>query len=379
MKVLHLMLSCFYVDNFNYQENVLPRQNKKDGHQVKIIASTETYIDGKIDYLEPSSYKNEDDIDVVRLPYKKFLPHFVMRKLRIYENLYKSIEEFSPDIILCHGLPFLDINEVVRYKISNNNVKLYLDSHEDQVNSGLNFISKHILHNFLYRQSLISAYNHVEKIYYLSPETKQFITKSYKVPEHLLEYWPLGGEIIEKRIRDEYRKEIRDSLGFSEEEIIFVHSGKMDKLKRTEELLQAFISGKNSRFRLLIIGVFTGEVEANAISLINCDERIQYLGWKNSQELQKYLCAADMYIQPGSQSVTLQNAMCCGAGVIMYPSPIYMNLVKENGLYVKSFQDIVNTLERLSRNPQEILDFKVKAISLAEKELDYAKIAKRYI
>ena len=44
MKILHLCLANFYVDEFNYQENILPRINKLDGHEVYILASTETFI-----------------------------------------------------------------------------------------------------------------------------------------------------------------------------------------------------------------------------------------------------------------------------------------------------------------------------------------------
>jgi hypothetical protein len=77
MKILHICLSCFYIDNFSYQENVLPRQNKLDGHEVQILASTETYgKDKKLQYLEPGEYINEDSIKVIRLPYRHFFFSF---------------------------------------------------------------------------------------------------------------------------------------------------------------------------------------------------------------------------------------------------------------------------------------------------------------
>jgi len=48
MKILHLKLSNFFIDGVSYQENMLPRQNFKYGHDVKIIASAETYIQPNI-------------------------------------------------------------------------------------------------------------------------------------------------------------------------------------------------------------------------------------------------------------------------------------------------------------------------------------------
>jgi len=63
MKILHCCLSQFYIDNYSYQENILPRVNKQMGHEVKIIASTETYLDNRnLEYVEPSRYYTEDGI-----------------------------------------------------------------------------------------------------------------------------------------------------------------------------------------------------------------------------------------------------------------------------------------------------------------------------
>src|SRR5690242_2041292 len=98
MRILHLMLSCFYIDNANYQENVIPRQNLKDGHEVKIIASTEVFIkNNQLGLVSPGSYLNEDGIPVTRLSYKYFFHDFISKKIRSYANLYKSISEFAPD------------------------------------------------------------------------------------------------------------------------------------------------------------------------------------------------------------------------------------------------------------------------------------------
>ena len=76
MKILHTCLACFYIDNYGYQENVLPKMHKKQGHEVEILASTETYLNGNImSYLEPSKYFNEDSIKVTRIGYVKIINH----------------------------------------------------------------------------------------------------------------------------------------------------------------------------------------------------------------------------------------------------------------------------------------------------------------
>ena len=71
MKILHCCLSCFYNENYNYQENFLPRYNKLDGNDVMIIASTETFTNNNsLGFCEPIDYLNEDGIRVVRVPYR---------------------------------------------------------------------------------------------------------------------------------------------------------------------------------------------------------------------------------------------------------------------------------------------------------------------
>ena len=61
MKILHLMLGCFYIDNYSYQENYLPKHHKLQGHDVEIVASLVTFDEnGKATRLpHASKYTNE--------------------------------------------------------------------------------------------------------------------------------------------------------------------------------------------------------------------------------------------------------------------------------------------------------------------------------
>jgi len=373
------MLSCFYIDNYNYQENILPRINKKMGHEVKIIASTETFINGKLSYLKKSNYYNEDNIEVVRLIYKKMLPHFLMRKIRAYNGLYKEIDKFKPDIILSHGLAFKDIKTVVKYKKKNTTVKLYLDSHEESQNSALNCFSDNILHKYLYRKYLKNTFDYIEKIFYLSPDCKRFIMDKYKVPENKLEYWPLGGEIKDYSVRIKYKEEILRLLSISPDKIIFTHSGKFDKLKRTEELIRAFSCVKNEKFIMIIAGVFL-ENNEKMMKIIEKDSRIIFVGWKDGEELIKILCSSDIYCQPGSVSVTMQNSMCCGCAVMVYPHEGYKIFLNEEiCFFVKTEDDMKNVFEQISKNSSIINHIKEKSYAIACEILDYEKIANKYI
>lgn len=75
MKIVHLCLSAFFIDNYSYQENILPKYHVKMGHVVTVIASLFTYNkEGKGCMLEGyTEYDDRNGYHVVRLPYKTLL------------------------------------------------------------------------------------------------------------------------------------------------------------------------------------------------------------------------------------------------------------------------------------------------------------------
>jgi 1,2-diacylglycerol 3-alpha-glucosyltransferase len=66
MKILHCCLSCFYIDNYNYQENMLVREHVRAGHEVLVLASTENYNNqGQLSYSAPGCYRGSDGAEVL--------------------------------------------------------------------------------------------------------------------------------------------------------------------------------------------------------------------------------------------------------------------------------------------------------------------------
>lgn len=377
MKVLHIMLSCFYIDKANYQENIIPRINKKDGHEVLIIASTDTFVkNNTLGFTDPGEYINEDGIKVVRIPYKKNVSSFLAMKIRTYSNdLYGMIEDFAPDIILFHGTAAYDLNVVGTYIKKNPKVILFVDSHEDFNNTATNFLSKQILHRLFYKPILKRNLKYIQKVLYITYESYLFMKDFYKVPENVLEFFPLGGILPDEEIAKNTRKEIRDSLSISEEDIFCVHSGKIDNLKRTEEILSAFHAVKNQRLHLVIIGSVDKKFEATLQNYLNKDKRIHFLGWKKPAELQNYLISADLYIQLGSQSATMQQAVCNGCVVAVFPFLSHKFLLKDNCYYISDEKDLVQVLISILEDKKRFNNLKKQSSILAAEVLDYNKIS----
>lgn len=398
MKILHCCLSNYYADNSNYQENNLTRQNKEDGHEILIIASTETYINGKLAYTNTGEYINEDGIKVIRVPYKKNIPHKMAVKVRSYEGVYSLIENFEPEIIMFHGLVAYELKTVVKYKKKHPQVKLYTDVHADYGNSAKTFLSKQILHKGLYRRIVQKSLPWMDEVLCITLASMEFAHKIYNIPERKLEFYPLGGDILENKDYKERRERVRSELQVKEEDILFVHSGKMGALKRTEELLREFEKVKSERLKLVIAGTFLDDVKERVMPFLERDERIIFAGWKNPDQLMDLLCAADMYLQPGTQSVTMQNAMCNGCALMLYPLPSHEPYLHGNGFYVekddklekivkiknysqKDFSPDTFSMEEIFRKivekPEELEKMREKSLEIAKNILDYRKLAAR--
>lgn len=378
MRILHLCLACFYIDGYNYQENVIPRINKADGHDVYVIASTETYIDNmNLGYVEPSKYYSPEGIKIKRLPYVTFFNHFVSSKIRKYKGLYCEIEKIDPDVIFCHDLSFASVKDVIKYKKKHPEVRLFADTHTAEYNSGTNWISMHLLHRGLYRSWIRKAIPYLEKYFYIGEAEKQFSIKHYSVPESVMEYYPLGGTVLKMDDYLERRNNTRQLIGASESDVIFLHSGKLSASKKTEELLRAFSRVDNDAFKMVVIGSVPEDRQAVLNELMKKDTRIVFLGWKTADELANYLCACDMYCQPGTVSATLQNAICYFSAIMSYPYDEYKKLDRGHFAWVTDEEDMVNVFSDISEGKIDLNAMKSRAEYCANTVLDYNSLAAR--
>lgn len=379
MKIVHLCLSCFYIDNFSYQENELVAQNVRDGHDVLVIASTETYgSDKKITYLNPGRYIGSDGAEVVRIPYRTFLPQPLMRKLRMHPGVYSLLEENKPDVIYFHGLCGWELLTAAKYKKKHPGARFYIDSHTDFHNSATSFFAKYILHNLYYKSIAKLAQNEAEKILCVSLSTIEFARDFYEIPSDKLEFYPLGGELLSADIYEKLRMDTRASLGIQGEERVFLQSGKIDGLKKLLESLRSFSKIKNPNCKFLIVGSLQDDIQEEAEKLIAVDSRVTYLGWKSPEDLRSLLCAADVYVQPGSQSATMQMSICCNCAVILDDVASHKPYVHGNGWLVNNSAELDNAFESASSIPtHELQKISNRSEEIASELLDYRKLAAR--
>lgn len=321
MKILHCCLANFYIDDFGYQENILPRLHKSLGHEVEIVASTETYVNNnELGYTNVSAYVSNDGIPVTRLAYNKVVSHSISRKIRSYVGLKNLLNRFQPDVIFVHDVQFFSVYTISEY-VRQSGATLYADTHTDCINSGRNIFSRWLLHRFFYRHCAQVLDPFVNRYYATLPLRSEFLQKNYGISSEKIALLPFGVDdtAIDFSRREEVRKEVRCKLKVKDSEIVFITGGKVDMRKNIHLLLSQFIQalddGKLSRSIFVVFGNIAPEVEASVRPFIG-HPSIRFLGWLSPNEIHKYLWGADLAVFPGTHSVLWEETVGLGVPAI---------------------------------------------------------------
>jgi glycosyltransferase involved in cell wall biosynthesis len=377
LKIAHICLASAFTEGMAYQENLLTAVHATDGHEVLIVSNCQSFSNAQIVNVAAEDRVLSNGVRLVRLPFDRVGSDFLTQKVKKCTRLAPLLDEFHPDVILYHGVIGWGMFTAANFVRNNPLSKLYIDSHEDRHNSGTNAISLFFQYKILTKFIIHKILSHIEKILYVTPETKDFLIEILAIPDRYLEYYPLGGIVVEDNERLKIRKTIRSNLSIEDDQIVYIHSGKLVEGKRTLELLTAFRNLRSKTARLLIVGSIPDHLKGAIESAISRDRRVQFLGWRNASDLRELMCASDAYLQPGTQSASLQNAICCGLPVLVSPDPSHVPLIDGNGYFVETIEDIEARLQGWCDDPQILKSMRQAALRLARELLDYQKLAAR--
>jgi len=384
MKILHCCLAAFYIDNYGYQENILPKIHKLQGHEVQIIASTETYVDNsKLGYAKPKVYKTRNKIQITRLPYVQWLPHFIAKKLRIYKGLSKILQEFKPEILFLHDCQFLSIIEIAKYKNNNSKVKIYIDSHTDFINSARSWVSKIILHRIIYKWCAKKIESYTNQFYPTLPLRADFLRDIYDIPEEKIKLLVLGVDdtIVDYNNRIEISRNIRNSLNIGKDDFVIVSGGKIDNRKKINILMRAVKELNNNNIKLIVFGSVNEETK-NEIEDLAKDKNIRYTSWIKSDEIYKYFFASDLAFFPGTHSVLWEQAVGLGLPCIFKEWEGIKHIdLGNNCMFIKesNINEIKDAVLFLYRNNNVLSNMRQEAVEKGIPYFSYYNIAKRAI
>lgn len=379
MRIVHVCLCGPYSDGFAYQENELVAQHVAMGHEVSILATTETYGADRrtLTHVVASETRTQDGALMVRLPYRRWAPAAVMGKLRMHPQVLTWLERLAPEVILFHGLCSWELLAVARYKQLNPSTRLYADCHEDFNNSARTWASKWLLHFAYYRSVLRRCLPQIDKVLCVTVESISFARDFYGVPPAMLELYPLGGEVLDDRTYLEKRTAVRQQLGVQSSDIVLVQSGKLDATKLLPTALRALAEVDDPRLRFVIAGKMSPKVELQAHPLINADARVKYLGWLKPEELRDLLCGADVYVQPFGQTSTTQMSLCCRCAIVVQDLPSHRALFCENGFLTNESKTLATAFGYLVEHADQLKAMQTASSAFADENLDYRNLARR--
>jgi glycosyltransferase involved in cell wall biosynthesis len=384
MRVLHCCLAAFYIDNYTYQENIMPLMHRQQGHEVMIVASTETYVTpGKLCYLPAGTYATAEGIPITRLPYFAGSASFLERKLRIYSGLGGVLDEFRPEVLFLHDCQFLSIRTVVRYLRQHPGIRVFVDGHTDFINSARGFISKYVLHMGIYRWCAQTIAPYTERFYGTLPVRSDFFHDVYGISRDKIELLPMGVDLtdIDLNARDDYKADTRRRLGIEEDTFVIVTGGKLDRRKGIHLLMKAISGMENRKVKLLVFGTPTKEME-ETFAIFASSPAIISTGWVAGAEISHYLLAGDLAFFPGTHSVLWEQAVGLGlptvfkrwAGIDHIDLGGNCQFIDE--VTVTSLQEVI---KELLNNKNTVAEMARVAETMGPAIFSYAEIAERAI
>jgi len=382
MKVVHLCLSSFYIDNYSYQENMLPKYHVIQGNVVTVIASLVSFDEnGSPCLLSNESEKiTADGYKVIRVNYKK--PFYKLNSyIRKYNKIYELLQNEKPEILFIHDFSFFDIFTVIKYIKKNKNIKVFVDCHTDYINSAQTWFSKHIFHHIVWRYTAKLLTPYVQKYYGVTPLRCDFLKNAYQIPKDKIELLELGidDELLKDKNQNKIKQNFLLNYNLSISDFIVVAGGKIDEKKNIHLLMQAINELDMPNVKLVLFGTVVPEFKDYFNQQFS--DKMIHLGWLNPDQILDCLLLADLVVFPGTHSVLWEQAVGAGA-VSVFKHWKGMTHVDVGGnckfLHKNSKDEIKNILKQIIINKPEYAKMKQNALNGKNKFL-YSNIAYRAI
>jgi glycosyltransferase involved in cell wall biosynthesis len=383
----------WYIPNMGYQENYLPFEQKRLGHEVEIITSdryppfhsfdnTVGHILG--DRIVGSGIFYDNGIRIHRLPVQLEVP---FHGQLFFKGIKNKLRELEPDIVLAHGESELSTIQCIMYQKSLK-YKLFLDSHTNYLNLKPYRYYKKLYYRFFKYFFFPFYLKRIKRIFPVTPETKKLLINEFGIPENKIELIPLGVNSERFIYNENKRIEIRKRFGINKEDIVGIYAGKIIPSKEitflinsSEELLR-----KYDNFKLMILGSgpkdYADEVKELVIKK-GLTGKVIFHDFVRNDELPTFYSMADIGIWPGNSSNTMIEAMSCSLPIILARSEDTVHLLdNNNGFFFEpnnenDFQNYLkkllenNTLRRkMRKNSKEIVDHFFSSKVLAKKTIE---------
>jgi glycosyltransferase involved in cell wall biosynthesis len=355
------IISDWFSEKMGYAENCLPKALASLGHEVHLITSNcQTYFNSPIyketyePFIGPGIVACEsrelDGYILHRLPYGQW-----RGRLRI-QGLRDKLAHLRPEIVQTFDVISLTTLEAAISKPSVG-YKLFLESHLHASVFSL-ALSKGSLRDRIYWLLYSKTFGwlvniHAEKCYSISPDAAEIVVRFFGIESRKVAVIPLGVDTAlfgppNTDVAQKVRNQLRESLGFSPNDVVCVYTGRFSEDKNPLCLANAIgkLVVEGSAFRGLFIGNGLAEDVAAIKNTPGCVVQL----FVPSCDLPPYYWAADIGVWPKQESTSQLDAAACGLPLILSNRIRVLERVEESGLLYEEDNpdDLAKQIRRLS-------------------------------
>jgi glycosyltransferase involved in cell wall biosynthesis len=337
------IISDWFSESMGYVENCLPKALASLGHDVHVITTdAQVYFDSP-DYaatyepfigprVVPTGVKTLDGYTLRRLPHSRW-----RGRLRI-SGLYGELKAIRPDVVQALEVCNMSTLEAalaqprLRYK-------LFLESHVHASVFGGDWrlaSRRRRLRRAAYRD-IVGAFisGRAVKCYPISEDAAEIAVGLYGMAQSKIEVCSLGVDTElfrppESQEEIVARDELRARLGFRDEDIVCIYTGRFSPSKGPQVLADAIALrvAAGDPFRGVFVG---GGTEAEARALRN-SAGCQVVPFVPARDLPPYYWAADIGVWPRQESTSQLDAAAAGLPIILSDRVTVLERVTGNGL-----------------------------------------------
>jgi 1,2-diacylglycerol 3-alpha-glucosyltransferase len=386
MKIV--MISDFFNENLEYQENLLARYYKKHGHDVTIITSTfnsvfDFYAD-KYDPSAPSQTYEAGGCKIIKLKYK----YNILNRVRPLASVYHLLNEEKPDLIFVHEI-IPNLIDVAKYIKKHKDCRAIMDYHSDYSNSGRGRLSIPLLHKLIRKRYLDAARPYLSKVFPIVPASFTFLNEVYGLPLKDMELLPLGADVdvVDEVKKEGARARIREALGIPQDSKVIFSGGKFEPRKRLEVLIEALGRLQDSSVHTIVVGDAGDkflEYKKQVLELAKDVPNLHFVGWLEPRAVYEHLAAADLAVFAASQSIMWQQAIGSGLPLVVgnsgNQSISYLNfydniIILEADLITG--EAFANTIQDLLSTPSRLDEMSRGAARVTREHLDWNTLINR--
>lgn len=378
MKIVHVCISGPYIDNWGYQENLLPQYLQKVGVQNYIVASSNDFPNYlKREVAEEIKAKGNkytlDGIVVCRIPTKKISTSFIYPR-----GLKEVLKEIQPDVIFHHNLNCTSMPIAARYA-KKHGIPMVVDNHADTINMTKNKLWIWFYYKFLIGVSCKLYQKQIYKAYGVTHARCDFIHDYYGLTRKKIDFFPIGADIdVADTISP--KAELREKYGFNDTDFVVVTGGKMGKGKGTDLLIYAAEALHKSypRLKLVLFGLFENnnvkkQAEQSTVTTVH--------GWCDRTKTLELLKLADVACWPIHHTTLIEDAISVCTPIINRKTDTTEHLIDGNGVWLeKSTEEEIKDalLHLMDLNEQQKEELRL-ACEKKRENISYNTLAKKLL